>query len=123
MLIVDAQIHLWNAGNPTSPWHRQIPAYLKDDALEEMDAAGVDVSETPDGLSVTRRLDRARAVDVTTAVFPGFPTDLQAQMMALATVSDGTTVVTETIFENRFMHAVEFMRLGADISRVKGAGA
>ena len=37
MLIVDAQIHLWNAGNPTSPWHRQIPAYLKDDALKEMD--------------------------------------------------------------------------------------
>ena len=40
MLIVDAQIHLWNAGNPTSPWHRQVPAYLKDDALKEMDAAG-----------------------------------------------------------------------------------
>ena len=40
MLIVDAQIHLWNAGNPTSPWHRQIPAYLKDDALKEMDAGG-----------------------------------------------------------------------------------
>jgi predicted TIM-barrel fold metal-dependent hydrolase len=42
MLIVDAQIHLWNAGNPTSPWHRQVPAYLKDDALKEMDAGGVD---------------------------------------------------------------------------------
>src|SRR5262245_53598145 len=44
MLIVDAQIHLWNAGNPTSPWHRQIPAYLKDDALKEMDAGGVDAA-------------------------------------------------------------------------------
>ena len=44
MLIVDAQIHLWNAGNPTSPWHRQVPAYLKDDALAEMDAAGVDAA-------------------------------------------------------------------------------
>ena len=42
MLIVDAQIHLWNAGNSTSPWHRQIPAYLKEDALKEMDAGGVD---------------------------------------------------------------------------------
>ena len=44
MLIVDAQIHLWNAGNPTSPWHRQVPAYLKDDALKEMDAGGVDAA-------------------------------------------------------------------------------
>jgi predicted TIM-barrel fold metal-dependent hydrolase len=44
MLIVDAQIHLWSAGNPTSPWHRQIPAYLKDDALKEMDAGGVDAA-------------------------------------------------------------------------------
>ena len=44
MLIVDAQIHLWNAGNPTSPWHRQVPAYLKDDALKEMEAAGVDAA-------------------------------------------------------------------------------
>jgi predicted TIM-barrel fold metal-dependent hydrolase len=44
MLIVDAQIHLWNAGNPTSPWHRQVPAYLKEDALKEMDAGGVDAA-------------------------------------------------------------------------------
>ena len=44
MLIVDAQIHLWNAGNPTSPWHRQIPRYLKEDALKEMDAGGVDAA-------------------------------------------------------------------------------
>ena len=44
MLIVDAQIHLWNAGNPTSPWHRQVPAYLKDDALKEMEAGGVDAA-------------------------------------------------------------------------------
>ena len=44
MLIVDAQVHLWNAGNPTSPWHRQIPAYLKEDALKEMDAGGVDAA-------------------------------------------------------------------------------
>ena len=44
MLIVDAQIHLWNAGNPTTPWHRQIPAYTKADALSEMDAGGVDAA-------------------------------------------------------------------------------
>ena len=45
MLIVDAQVHLWNAGNPSSPWHRQVPAYLKNDALKEMDAAGVDAAK------------------------------------------------------------------------------
>ena len=44
LLIVDAQVHLWNAGNPSSPWHRQVPAYLKNDALKEMDAAGVDAA-------------------------------------------------------------------------------
>ena len=54
MLIVDAQIHLWNSGNPTSPWHRQIPAYLKDDALKEMDAGGVGAP--------TSRACRARGV-------------------------------------------------------------
>ncbi len=77
--------------------------------------AGADIEELDGGLraSASRRLD---GVDLRTQPYPGFPTDLQAQMMALATVSDGTSVVTETIFENRFMHAVEFMRLGADIS-------
>ena len=59
------------------------------------------------------------AVDVTTAPFPGFPTDLQAQFMALMTVADGTSVIRETIFENRFMHVPELGRLGADI-RVDG---
>ena len=59
------------------------------------------------------------SVDVTTAPFPGFPTDLQAQFMALMTVADGTSVIRETIFENRFMHVPELARLGADI-RVDG---
>lgn len=83
--------------------------------VEKLDAAGVDVTETPNGLKVKRRTDRAKAVDVTTEVFPGFPTDLQAQMMAMLCTADGTSVLEEKIFENRFMHAPELIRMGADI--------
>ncbi|SFR35220.1 UDP-N-acetylglucosamine 1-carboxyvinyltransferase [Yoonia tamlensis] len=83
--------------------------------VEKLDAAGVDVSETPDGIKVKRRSDRARAVDVTTEVFPGFPTDLQAQMMAMLCTAQGTSVLEEKIFENRFMHAPELIRMGANI--------
>jgi UDP-N-acetylglucosamine 1-carboxyvinyltransferase len=83
--------------------------------VEKLDAAGVDVTETPDGLKVKRRADRAKAVDVTTEVFPGFPTDLQAQMMAMLCTAEGTSVLEEKIFENRFMHAPELVRMGADI--------
>ncbi|PJI91192.1 UDP-N-acetylglucosamine 1-carboxyvinyltransferase [Yoonia maricola] len=83
--------------------------------VEKLDAAGIDVTETPDGLKVKRRTDRATAVDVTTEVFPGFPTDLQAQMMAMLCTAEGTSVLEEKIFENRFMHAPELIRMGADI--------
>ncbi|KQB95421.1 UDP-N-acetylglucosamine 1-carboxyvinyltransferase [Loktanella sp. 1ANDIMAR09] len=83
--------------------------------VEKLDAAGVDVSETDHGLKVKRRTDRAQAVDVTTEVFPGFPTDLQAQMMAMLCTADGTSVLEEKIFENRFMHAPELIRMGANI--------
>ena len=83
--------------------------------VEKLDAAGVDVTETPDGLKVKRRTDRAKAVDITTEVFPGFPTDLQAQMMAMLCTAQGTSVLEEKIFENRFMHAPELIRMGADI--------
>ena len=83
--------------------------------VEKLDAAGVDVTETPDGLKVKRRTDRAKAVDITTEVFPGFPTDLQAQMMAMLCTAQGTSTLEEKIFENRFMHAPELVRMGADI--------
>ncbi|GKY88115.1 UDP-N-acetylglucosamine 1-carboxyvinyltransferase [Sinisalibacter aestuarii] len=90
------------------------------DKLEE---AGVSVEETGRGLKVSHRPgQRVRAVDVTTEVFPGFPTDLQAQMMALLTTAEGTSTLHETIFENRFMHAPELMRMGADIE-VQGGTA
>ena len=82
---------------------------------EKLDEAGVDVTETPKGLTVKRRGDRVRAVDVTTEPFPGFPTDLQAQMMALLCTADGVSVLEEKIFENRFMHAPELLRMGAKI--------
>ena len=82
---------------------------------EKLDAAGITVTETPSGLSVTRGAGDVRAVDVTTAPFPGFPTDLQAQMMALLCTATGTSVLEEKIFENRFMHAPELIRMGADI--------
>ncbi len=83
--------------------------------VEKLHAAGVDVTETPNGLKVARRNGRANAVDVTTEVFPGFPTDLQAQMMAMLCTAEGTSVLEEKIFENRFMHAPELVRMGADI--------
>ncbi len=83
--------------------------------VEKLTQAGVDVSETPDGLLVKRANGRPTAVDVTTEPFPGFPTDLQAQMMAMLCIADGTSVLEEKIFENRFMHAPELIRMGANI--------
>jgi UDP-N-acetylglucosamine 1-carboxyvinyltransferase len=82
---------------------------------EKLDAAGVSVEETARGLKVSRRWDLVSAVDVTTEPFPGFPTDLQAQMMALLCTADGVSVLEEKIFENRFMHAPELIRMGAQI--------
>ena len=82
---------------------------------EKLDAAGIDVMETEKGLKVARRNGSIQAVNVTTEPFPGFPTDLQAQMMALLCTAQGTSVLEEKIFENRFMHAPELIRMGAEI--------
>ena len=90
--------------------------------VEKLDEAGVDVTETPTGLLVKRRGDRVRAVNVTTEPFPGFPTDLQAQMMAWLCTADGESRLEEKIFENRFMHAPELIRMGARID-VQGGHA
>jgi UDP-N-acetylglucosamine 1-carboxyvinyltransferase len=73
-----------------------------------------DASSAPSSLRITRA-DPLRPVELRTLPYPGFPTDLQAQMMALLTQAAGTSVITETIFENRFMHALELLRMGADI--------
>ncbi|WP_347310708.1 UDP-N-acetylglucosamine 1-carboxyvinyltransferase [Defluviimonas sp. SAOS-178_SWC] len=82
---------------------------------EKLEETGVEITETNSGLKVARVNGRSHAVDVKTEVFPGFPTDLQAQMMALLCTADGVSVLEETIFENRFMHAPELMRMGANI--------
>ncbi len=87
-----------------------------------LEGAGVEVSQTPKGIHVRRRNGRLTGVDVMTEPFPGFPTDLQAQMMAAMTTAEGAAMITETIFENRFMHVPELCRMGANIN-VHGASA
>ena len=94
--------------------------------LVKMEEAGVSVTRAADGVTIKRDRARLNAVDIDTQPYPAFATDLQAQFMALMTMADGESVIRETIFENRFMHAPELARLGADITvhggeaRVKG---
>src|SRR5438105_1899850 len=87
-----------------------------------LDGAGVEVAAAADGLTVRRYAERLEGVDAMTEPYPGFPTDLQAQIMALMTIADGASMITETIFENRFMHVPELSRMGANIN-VHGASA
>ena len=91
-------------------------------AARILEDAGVEVSETAEGLLVRRRAERLVGVDIMTEPYPGFPTDLQAQVMALMTLANGAAMITETIFENRFMHVPELARMGANIN-VHGASA
>ncbi|UES56831.1 UDP-N-acetylglucosamine 1-carboxyvinyltransferase [Roseibium aggregatum] len=88
---------------------------LLETALETLRQTGADITQTADGIKVYRNGNGIQPVDVTTEPFPGFPTDLQAQFMALMTKAGGTSRITETIFENRFMHVQELARLGAQI--------
>jgi len=85
-------------------------------ALDVLATTGVAVTPTNQGIRIARNGVGLAPVDVTTAPFPGFPTDLQAQLMALMTRAQGTSQIVETIFENRFMHVQELARLGARIS-------
>ncbi|WP_169544307.1 UDP-N-acetylglucosamine 1-carboxyvinyltransferase [Sneathiella aquimaris] len=92
-------------------------ADLISSVLEILEAAGADIQITEEGLIVSRDpKDPIRGVDIMTQPYPGYPTDMQAQIMALMTVSDGASMITETIFENRFMHVPELTRLGANIT-------
>jgi UDP-N-acetylglucosamine 1-carboxyvinyltransferase len=102
--------------------------FLRDARLEHLGAtvrtlreAGVEILEQPGGLLV-KRLNGLHGADAMTEPYPGFPTDMQAQFMALMSVADGASMVTETIFENRFMHVPELNRMGARIN-VHGASA
>jgi UDP-N-acetylglucosamine 1-carboxyvinyltransferase len=85
-------------------------------AFDVLSQTGATVTPTNEGVRIARNGSGLTAVDVTTAPFPGFPTDLQAQFMALMTRASGTSRITETIFENRFMHVSELVRLGARIN-------
>jgi len=91
-------------------------ADLLENALEVLVQAGAEITPTNSGIRVRRNGAGIAAVDVATAPFPGFPTDLQAQFMGLMTKAKGRSRITETIFENRFMHVQELARLGAKIS-------
>jgi UDP-N-acetylglucosamine 1-carboxyvinyltransferase len=88
---------------------------LLETALAALAQTGAIVTDTPGGIRVTRNGAGIAPVTIETQPFPGFPTDLQAQLMALMTMAGGTSVIRETIFENRFMHVQELARLGADI--------
>ncbi len=90
-------------------------ADLLREALDLLRSCGVEIEETPTGIKVARNGKGLAPVEVNTAPFPGFPTDLQAQLMALMCMAQGTSTVRETIFENRFMHVQELARLGARI--------
>jgi UDP-N-acetylglucosamine 1-carboxyvinyltransferase len=86
--------------------------------LTKLEQAGCQIERLPEGVTV-RRTGHVRAVDVQTLPFPGFPTDMQAQFMALMAVAEGSSIITENVFENRFMFADEIGRMGADI-RIEG---
>ena len=90
--------------------------------IEALGQAGVEVRETDRGLSVSRLDGRLEGIDVMTDPYPGFPTDLQAQLMALMATADGASLITETIFENRYMHVPELARMGANVT-VHGTSA
>ena len=94
-----------------------IPEHLEA-VIAKIKETGVQITECEDGIRVTGN-GRTKCVDIKTMPFPGFPTDMQAQVMALLSVSEGAGIITENIFENRFKHVDEFRRMGADI-RVEG---
>jgi UDP-N-acetylglucosamine 1-carboxyvinyltransferase len=104
-------------------------AHLLPSVMDMLRGAGAEINETNRGLRVVRNGAGLKPVQVATAPFPGFPTDLQAQLMALMSRADGVSEIRETIFENRFMHVQELARLGADISvsgemaKVRGVAA
>ena len=90
-----------------------------DSVIEKLRETGADIEIGTDWIDLNMHGRRPKAVNITTAPYPGFATDMQAQFTALNSIAEGTAIITETIFENRFMHVQELQRLGADIT-VKG---
>jgi len=86
-----------------------------DSVLHKLDEAGADLQIDDNEITVSCRYEKPRAVDIRTAPYPAFPTDMQAQFTLLNSVAEGTATITETIFENRFMHVQELQRMGADL--------
>ena len=101
---------------------RNARADTLDAVLQKLVAAGAEVNTGSDWISLDMHGRRPRAVDITTAPFPGFPTDMQAQFTALNAIAEGTSVISERVFENRFMHVLELQRLGANI-QLRGGNA
>lgn len=97
-------------------------AALLEAVLQKLEEAGADIQRGEDWISLDMHGRQPKAVNIRTAPFPGFPTDMQAQFTALNSVSEGTGIITETVFENRFMHVQELQRMGAQIS-VEGNAA
>jgi UDP-N-acetylglucosamine 1-carboxyvinyltransferase len=93
---------------------RNAPMNHLEAVAAKLTEAGIEIASNGEGVRV-RRNGKLRPVELRTLPYPGFPTDLQAQMMALLTQASGSSVITETIFENRFMHALELIRMGGDI--------
>ena len=91
-------------------------------AVDSLRLAGINIQRSPNGILVDRSNSELKSINIETAPYPGFPTDLQAQFISLMSVANGTSIVTETIFENRFMHVPELQRMGADIT-VDGGSA
>lgn len=89
---------------------------IVDSILVKLREAGAHIETGVDWISLDMKGNRPRAINLSTAPYPAFPTDMQAQMMALNTIAEGTGIITETIFENRFMHVQELQRMGAQIS-------
>lgn len=109
---------------------RGIDPQVLDSVLLKLEEAGAEITRGDDWVALDTHGERPRAADIITAPYPGFPTDLQAQFLALNTVAEGMSCVVETIFENRFMHVQEMNRMGADIALegntralVRGVGA
>jgi UDP-N-acetylglucosamine 1-carboxyvinyltransferase len=112
-------IAVGTAGGEASVTHCQ-PSHLPS-LIEKLRSAGLIIKESENSLFVSRPA-KVQSIDIKTQPYPGFPTDLQAQLMVLMALANGLSVITETIFENRFMHVAELKRMGADI-KINGHSA
>jgi UDP-N-acetylglucosamine 1-carboxyvinyltransferase len=95
---------------------RETDPEIIDSVLQKLEEAGAEIKTGSNWIELDMKGQRPRAINITTAPYPGFPTDMQAQFMALNIIAEGTGIIKETIFENRFMHVSELQRMGADIT-------